>query len=168
MFSQGLKVVLLLEYAHLFCAGMLFFRIWQDGFRARRILLLGWCLLNQAAVRFRDFDWVPSPIWADFVVAGIFVIMFLVVTGRMTWLVNPFLLFLGSISYSLYLLHHEIGFAVMDSLRHHGFSRGFSLLSAASTALLLATLVSFFVEKPSMKLIRNRYAAFKARPPRKA
>jgi peptidoglycan/LPS O-acetylase OafA/YrhL len=161
IFSQGVKVVFLLEYAHLFCAGMLFFRLWQDGFQWPRILLLAWCLLNQPLVHFRDFAVLPGSFWGVLAVAGIFAIMFLVVNGKMSWLVQPALLFLGSISYTLYLVHHQIGIEIMDRLQIQGYSHGFGCLVAIIFAFLLAFLLSYLIEKPAMSFIRQRYKSHK-------
>jgi peptidoglycan/LPS O-acetylase OafA/YrhL len=87
--------------------------------------------------------------------------MFLVVRGRLRWLVNPVFLFLGTISYTLYLLHNEIGKTLLEDMANHGFSYWPRALTAAVAAFVTATLVTFIVEKPAMKWIRIRYAAWK-------
>jgi peptidoglycan/LPS O-acetylase OafA/YrhL len=161
IYSQGIKDLFLIEYAHLFCAGMLFYQAWADRFTWARIALLAWCLFNHTLAPFRDFDWVPPVLWGDLAVALIFFIMFLVVRGNLRWLVNPVFLFLGTISYTLYLVHNEIGKAVMEDFAARGWSRWPGALVAAGLSFFIAICISFIVEKPAMKWIRQKYSAWK-------
>lgn len=83
-----------------------------------------------------------------------------------TWLTHRVLLYLGSISYSLYLFHAIIGDRFVAFIRRWLLPRlDLSLQSAAMALLLLATvlavsivaahLVYRFVEKPSMRLSKR-------------
>jgi peptidoglycan/LPS O-acetylase OafA/YrhL len=163
VYSQGVKDIFLIEYAHLFCAGMLFYQAWSDRFTAPRVLLLAWCLFNQTQAPFRDFDWVPPKLWGDISIGAIFVIMCLVVRGHMRWLVNPVLLFLGGISYPLYLVHNEIGRSIIEDLLLHGWSRWSGFFVAAAVSFTLAIAISFLVERPAMRWIRDWYKTWKGR-----
>jgi peptidoglycan/LPS O-acetylase OafA/YrhL len=163
VYSQGVKVFLLIEYAHLFCAGMLFYQAWSDRFTWPRVLLMAWCLFNQTLVPFRDFDWVPPALWGDVAVGLIFLIMLLVVRGRLRWLVNPVLLFFGAVSYPLYLVHNEIGRGIMEDLALRGWSRWPGFFVAVSVSFAIAIAINWLVEKPAMKWIRQQYSAWKKR-----
>lgn len=160
IFSQGTKVLFLLEYAHLFCAGMLFYEAWERGFTRKIILLLFWCLMNQTLIPFRDFAWMPPTDWGNVAVIVVFAIMLFVVLGKLRWLVNPVLLFLGTISYTLYLLHNEMGKAILQASAAHGLSRWPGSIMAVSFAFFMAIVVTFVIEKPAMKWIRKQYAAW--------
>lgn len=157
-FSQGMDVVFLLEYAHMFCAGMLFYRIWDDGrLTFRRALLLTWCYFNHACVDYRVFDWTVPNIYGLPALLIVYAIMLAVIAGRLKWLATPVLLFFGTISYTLYLLHNHLGSTLRECLTRHGIGPWPGFLSALAMTLVLATALTFLVEKPAMKWIRQRY-----------
>jgi peptidoglycan/LPS O-acetylase OafA/YrhL len=62
-------------------------------------------------------------------------------------LYKPFV-YLGTISYSLYLLHQNIGYVVIISLAGLGVPRLIGTLCAMVISIILASIVTFFVEKP--------------------
>ena len=70
----------------------------------------------------------------------------------MRW--SPFA-FLGAISYSLYLLHQAIGFSVIWQLERHGVAPGLAALAAAVMVTVLATGLTWWVERPAMQAIRR-------------
>jgi peptidoglycan/LPS O-acetylase OafA/YrhL len=157
VFSQGIDVVFLLEYVHLFCAGMLFYEAREKGWTKVRLLLLFWCFLNQFMVRYRELPFLLPNSWGPPMVALVFLLMFFVVRGDFRWLAWAPLVFLGTISYTFYLLHDRIGAAIMENVAALGFSRWPGFLAAVSTIILLATLLTFLIEKPAMTWIRRQY-----------
>ena len=74
--------------------------------------------------------------------------------SRLGW--APFA-FLGTISYSLYLLHQSIGFSIIWNFERLGLSPSVAALIAAVLVTALATLLTFLVERPAMRLIRNAW-----------
>jgi peptidoglycan/LPS O-acetylase OafA/YrhL len=74
-------------------------------------------------------------------------------TGRLQWLVSRPLLWLGSISYALYLIHQNIGYWLI----HHLTAAGWSLTTAtlAALALALAHALRNLVEEPSLRAINQ-------------
>ena len=139
---------LILEHAHLFVAGMVFFRIRTEGSSIGRAALLGLCLFTQF--------FIHGPLGTPFI--GIFFGIFLLVAKRqLAWLAFRPLVFLGTISYTLFLVHQNIGYAVMRQLVEQ--PRIVQVSAAVAVAIALATLLTFFVEKPSLRFLRRRYAA---------
>ena len=139
---------LILEHAHLFVAGMVFFRIRTEGSTIGRAALLGLCLFTQF--------FIHGPLGTPFI--GIFFGIFLLVAKRqLAWLAFRPLVFLGTISYTLFLVHQNIGYAVMRQLVEQ--PRLVQVSAAVAVAIALATLLTFFVEKPSLRFLRRRYAA---------
>ncbi|MCK8786712.1 acyltransferase [Roseomonas sp. NAR14] len=67
---------------------------------------------------------------------------------------HPALLFLGRISYPLYLLHCSIGWVAMNALRADGLGEAAALLAAILVSLLLATAVHLLVERPAQRGLR--------------
>jgi peptidoglycan/LPS O-acetylase OafA/YrhL len=77
--------------------------------------------------------------------------------GRLSFLNNRLLVGLGTISYTLYLLHENIGWALILRLEQAGMSPNFAIALALALALLLATTLTKFVEQPAMRWVRQRY-----------
>lgn len=69
----------------------------------------------------------------------------------------PALVWLGAISYSLYLLHQYIGFALIGGLEHAGLEPHFAIATALGGVLLLAAAVTFLVERPALSALRAWY-----------
>ena len=89
-----------------------------------------------------------------------FILLFhLFVHEQLRFLVTKPLLFLGTISYPLYLLHENIGFVAIKKLTEYGFNINAGILLAASISLVLAAMVTRYVEIPAMRYIRNQYRA---------
>lgn len=77
--------------------------------------------------------------------------------GRWVWLEHRLWLWLGSISYTLYLLHENIGWALLRRLEALGLSATVSIVLVMAVALTLAHGLTHLVEQPAMRWIRRRY-----------
>jgi len=92
-----------------------------------------------------------------------FTLFFLFVSRRLEWINNRVTLYLGSISYSLYVIHHYFMVGVITVLKD---KFGWSFTQAASVALIaafgLATAITYLIEKPSLQYLRVWYKARKA------
>lgn len=152
--SPMIRTALMLEHGHFFFAGVLFYRMRYDGFTAVRWLLVAVCVA--AAWFVRDAPHALSLLISSLVFA-------LFVSGRLGWIAVGPLLFLGDISYPLYLLHQHIGYAVIDRLQKAGLISPWWLLVPAAVAILLATAVNRAVEKPARQWLRARWKAGRLR-----
>lgn len=151
-FSYSVRELLILRHIPFFAIGILFYRIWR---RADPPLVDYLLILASVAVIVVTLPPVYLPV-ALFCVA----VFWLFITGRLIWLrLRPFV-FLGKISYSEYLLHQAIGFAIIWHLELGGFSGTEAALVAILITAVLATLLTFLVERPAMNAIR---AAWKRR-----
>jgi peptidoglycan/LPS O-acetylase OafA/YrhL len=144
--SAILTVLLLLKYAHLFLAGMLCYRIRIDGATRSRHWLLAACCATQFVVQGLAAG-VAGLVW--------FALFYALARRRLGWIVARPFVFLGSISYGLYLVHQNIGYVVMRGLA--AWPRPVQLLAAAATVLCLATLFTYLIEQPALRLIRRLY-----------
>ena len=79
------------------------------------------------------------------------------VSDRGRILVSPVLLWLGAISYSLYLIHRNLGYAALTEMHNHGFPTSIALSLAIISALALATLLTYFIERPLCAYLRKMY-----------
>jgi len=81
----------------------------------------------------------------------------LAVTGKLRFAVSPVTLWLGGISYPLYLIHRNLGYWTMDRL--HGLGVPVWLLFTVTIvgALVLATALTYAVERPALRALRQWY-----------
>lgn len=86
-----------------------------------------------------------------------FLAVWLAASGRLGVLRFPLLVWLGTISYPLYLLHENIGWSVIRQLQRHGLSPLAAIAIALPLVIALAAVVSTAIEYPVMDRIRRAY-----------
>lgn len=86
-----------------------------------------------------------------------FAAVLLAARGRLVGSGGPILVWLGAISYTLYLLHEHIGWAVMRQMSIAGYDYTTFMPLVLLLVLALAWATTVFVERPSMSWIRSRY-----------
>lgn len=86
-----------------------------------------------------------------------FAIVYGAAGGRLPVLRLPVLVWLGSISYPLYLLHENIGWSLLLYLTGRDFSPWLALALTLSLSLILAHGLSRTVEQPAMRWVRMRW-----------
>jgi len=141
----GVVVITLVRYANLFAAGALFYRLRVAPSRAT-VALLGLTLAAELLLR-------PHSV---LVVAVWYATFVLLINDRLTFLRVQPLLFLGSISYPLYLLHNYLGFVVIRQLYDWGVEGTVPLvLIPLLFFIALATTIHLAVEGPAQRLWRR-------------
>ena len=156
-----LRFVLLDDYSANFIAGATFFFIWSRGMTWVRglVIVAAWlCALYQSTVDVHEFEIRIRNDLSPFVIAAIvsafFVIMGMVackqtgVIGRANWL------WLGAITYPLYLLHQGLGFMIYN-VSYTKINAHILFWSLVIGMLLLAFLIHIAVERPVAKLMKN-------------
>lgn len=147
--------LLILEFAPFFTIGVVFYRLYRgQGAAAWNYALAG------AAFGLILLKW---PISVSLMIAAVCLVLWKVARGGLSFLRFAPLVFAGTISYSLYLVHQKIGHAVLIALAGEGWSPGVRLAAATLLAVALATAITFLVERPALREIRRRYKARAAR-----
>lgn len=82
---------------------------------------------------------------------------YLVVSGYFKFLSFKPFVFLGRISYSLYLLHQNIGFMIINKFQENRLPAVLGAFLSLVFCVLIASLLNRYVEKPALLLIRNKY-----------
>jgi peptidoglycan/LPS O-acetylase OafA/YrhL len=160
----ALPRLLILRHVPFFVAGIAFCRIARRGPSRASLALLVAAL---AAAGLIDGLWdadAPGVEWTDVlgrlgIAAVLFALFALAITGRLRFSISPVTLWLGVISYSLYLSHRNLGYSTLFWLRAAGVSITVGFLVTLAGALLLATILTYAVERPAMRSLRRRYGA---------
>ncbi len=155
-FSYTIREMLILRHIPFFALGILFYRMRSQP-RERRLdsMLVLACLLT--------IGWVNPPVFL-LVALACCAVFTLFLGGYLRWLARKPFAFLGAISYSLYLLHQAIGFAVMHELEIAGMPSMAAVICALALVLGLATLLTWGIERPVMRAIRDWWKQHDAQP----
>lgn len=147
----------LLKYGHIFFAGILFYNLKTKGKTWQRYASLAACLVVHYLLR-------DNHQYSTQVLAVFFGVFHLLITNRLGWIANRPMIYLGTISYSLYLTHQNIGYIIIRDLYGVNANAWVRFFVPFTVALVLATLITFLVERPAMQWIRQWYIKRKARP----
>ncbi len=143
-----LQLLFLIKYCNLFVAGIIFYRIKNGIGGLENHAILALCLFNQ---------WLLYGPEQLMITVGIFTLFYLFSFNRLHFIAIKPLVFLGTISYSLYLIHEYVGWIFIREMLALGFHVDSVFIAAICLALCLATALTYGVEKPAIKRIRGKY-----------
>lgn len=144
------KFLLLGGRAALFISGILLYQIKTFGFSKYRLGLIILCIFTKA------IDYSPNTPRYSFLFFAFFtIIMYLAIHGKMQSFANKPCIFLGSISYALYLTHIQVKW-LMDPLLA-AIPNELGIIIKILVAILVASILTFKVEQPAFALIKSQY-----------
>jgi peptidoglycan/LPS O-acetylase OafA/YrhL len=142
-------LLLALDFSPFFAIGIVLYDVTKHGWSASRIGLIAFAMIAEFVIA----GW--TGLGVAVVVAGL---VGLAIHGHLRFLVSKGTLWLGSISYSLYLIHRNLGYDLLSWLHAHGLGPGVAVPLTILGALGLATVTTHAIEKPAMRQIRLWYA----------
>ena len=148
--SIGCKIIenlLILKWIPYFSSGIIAYLKYQEKELTKRDALLLGMVVVRIAYDNAPMDWAFN--------VSLVALMYLMACGKLSWLVTRPLLFMGTISYSLYLVHQNIGYIVIRETLPVLHAPWLSWLLALSTSVVLATGITFLIERPAMSAIRQ-------------
>jgi peptidoglycan/LPS O-acetylase OafA/YrhL len=93
----------------------------------------------------------------DFIVSAVSAMLVLAASrGWLQFLTYRFTVFFGTISYSLYLIHQDLGFVIILHARDRGVGMDAAIVLAIAVSLAIASAITFLIERPIMRLARSR------------
>jgi peptidoglycan/LPS O-acetylase OafA/YrhL len=142
----------LLRQGHFLIAGIMFYQLWRGRSAGLCHTILGLCLVS---------IFLAYPVTEALVCTLFFAAFWLAIHQCLGFIVNRPLLWLGSLSYALYVSHQMLGFRLMQMLEAQGLSRTGAILAAVGMVLVLAHLLTRVVEQPARASIRAVFASRK-------
>jgi peptidoglycan/LPS O-acetylase OafA/YrhL len=151
----------LVNHFPLFFTGILFYKIkFNGGSLLRYILLLSsfivqLFLFNDGGRSYMFIAFMPYV----FMLIVYYVVFSVYVNGYLSFIKWKPLLFLGSVSFSLYLFHEVFGTEVLipNLIKIFGLNYWVAAFVALLVVIAIAYLISVVVEKPAMAYIRQKY-----------
>lgn len=144
-----LSMVTVLEYIPFFVIGMASWRVWAGERNwTQQLPLLGGAVAVVALTAAHDIA---------IVALALVCVFWAMIQGWLGWLCWGPLMWVGRISYSLYLVHQHIGFTIMLNADKAGLPplAGFAL--AVMTAFVLGWLINRHVERPAARWLIARW-----------
>jgi peptidoglycan/LPS O-acetylase OafA/YrhL len=147
-------IVLLAYYSNFFLIGICLYRI--QTARARPITYVALALaiamsgLGGGEQAFRAPGWLYLPLTAAF--TGL---VWLATTRHARWIASPPLIFLGQISYPLYLVHVALGYQIIRFGVEQGWSTLHGVASAVMVSVVVAVVLHYLVEVPGERWSRS-------------
>ncbi|WP_293264287.1 acyltransferase [Neptunomonas sp.] len=143
-----IQTFFVLQFTHLFIAGIYFYKWKQEGISFYKLFILLSCLAAEL---------ITGNIVSSAFSASFFILFSLAINNKLNFIKKKPLIWLGSISYTLYLVHQMIGFKIIYTLEKTGLTSSLSIFIALIVSICIANIISSTIEKPSMLLIRSIY-----------
>ncbi|MEV7614060.1 acyltransferase [Streptomyces sp. NPDC089799] len=160
--SSVMDLFLMPEYAPYFVAGVAMYLVYRFGANWMLFGVIGFSWLyaqNRLRITVKSYEGevVHSLSWPVLAVVSalIFLVMTAVAMGAFNWVRWKWLTVAGALTYPVYLLHQELGWAMIRWGRDHGVAPYPLLGICLAAILLLAYLVHRLVERPVSALLRR-------------
>ncbi len=149
-----------LRHVPFFVAGIAFYRIAAGRLTSQRLALTLAALAAAGWIDGYPGTDAPTVEWGDVlhrlgIAATLFGIFGLAILGRLRFAMSPATLWLGGISYSLYLSHRNLGYSTMDHLHELGVPVWILFTVTLVGALVLAAALTYLVERPVLRALRR-------------
>lgn len=144
--------ILNLYHGVFFYAGILFYLLMKQPEKRNIVLAhLLFCIAVIVAL------YLPEGLPHTLVVISFFGVFYLGLIGKMEFLVNKVLLFLGSISYALYLIHQFVGYVIINETKHLFGDSLLVIVPPLAITLTAAWLITAYIEKPVVSRLKTWY-----------
>ncbi|MBN2350337.1 MAG: acyltransferase [Bacteroidales bacterium] len=140
-------VMPLLHWGHLFFAGIIFFKLKSMKANNYYHILILFSMLVQVLLN-------SNKLAENIIILAFYGLFYLFIYNKMNFINNRILIFLGSISYSLYLFHQINGF-IFYKMIDFIHSEYIKYILVCIFSVTMASLISYFIERPMLRYIRS-------------
>lgn len=155
-YLSAARLLPLMDFFPLFLAGIVFYKIRSERVTAYRYALIAICFAAQMANCGGRLYYIS---YQQYLVALVlyFLCFLLFVHGRLRFIVGRPTVWLGLISYALYLIHHEISEALLLPMLHNRLHLPIFVCYGIALAVVvaLAAFITFYIEVPGRKRFRD-------------
>ncbi|MBU2924938.1 acyltransferase [Colwellia sp. 1_MG-2023] len=165
-----LQYISLFPHLHLFWAGIVFYKIWEykkDVNSLNNISISTYVFIYTLML----FQWILClfeinrvNIISSTLVSLYFLLFHLFINNKLEFLKNRILIKLGAISYSLYLIHQEVGYVIIESMYKYTHSIVISIILTTVACVLVALIINKYVETTTNRICKKqlmKLASFK-------
>lgn len=153
-FSKEIYAIFIFQYISFFLAGICFYKITHNEETNTTWVILGASLLATIAIYS----------YSDFLFFCFFyVVFYLAASGNFHFLKYKPLVLLGSVSYPLYLIHQNFGYIVINMFYEYKWNPWLGIFIAILLSISIAYLITRYIEKPAVRVIRKSYSEWKKR-----
>lgn len=152
----------IINYFALFIAGITFYQLKFDGHSFSKYFLVILCLITQTLF-FHETGKIAFLSYPQYLACLLvyFSAFFLYITNLLGFIINSVTLFLGKISYSLYLIHYYISYRLLIPILHnpkyfHLNDFVSNILIVLPIVLIAASLINKFIEIPATRCIKTK------------
>ena len=147
-----LATPLIVDYGHLFIAGIMMYQLKFTGWSWSRHALIA------VAV---PLQFLSEGLESTFIVSTFLATFYLFVAGKLSFIAVRPLVYLGGISYSLYLIHGIMGHAIIINLSEYTSSAAVLMLVPIVASLAIAHVITNRWEVPTLKFLRSWYKRYR-------
>jgi peptidoglycan/LPS O-acetylase OafA/YrhL len=142
-----------LSYTYFFYSGILFYLLKYDKDNRNLVILQLIICFVLSTLTFK----VKGGVTEQLILAGIFLVFYLFTNDKLEFVINKPFLFLGNISYSLYLVHENVGFIIMNKTKSFFGQSILILIPPLLVSMICAYLITKYIEKPSIRILKDLY-----------
>jgi peptidoglycan/LPS O-acetylase OafA/YrhL len=148
---KALQHILMLEHISFFIAGICFYKIVNELHNKWTYGILFFSLITTIAT----FSLILCIVFFCF-----YLVFYLAITKRGKFISCRPLLFLGGVSYPLYLIHQNIGYIIINIFYTYELNPYLGIITALILSIALAVIANLYVERKATTYIRNTYNIF--------
>lgn len=152
------NALVLINHFPLFLSGIVFYRLKFNGYTPQRYVLLLFCFVTQ----FLLFDnggqshgFIHAN-WYLLMLVVYYALFFAYIKNKLSIITSKILLFLGNISYPLYLIHQYLSiYILLPYLNETIGNKIIAIFLCFAVNIALSSLIHFYVEKPASFRLKN-------------